>query len=221
MAASQTDRRWVGFLAAIAVMGALVWMVRHRLYGGVPTAGNGLSSTALVPQESSAPPAPVHAVPGQEIFAIDLGIVVEVDFETTGRTVVIRRSQESSGGGSGGDFAISIKTDGTAAAQSCQGGPPLQALLERLSSIKVTRVIGGDEAAALRQRLGSGAATLRIRDRTALDPKEFRVLFPDAPPPRALLLDGPALYETSLPRELFDRLSAGCEALGRSPGRGP
>jgi hypothetical protein len=124
--------------------------------------------------------------------------------------VVIHRKEGPHGG-----FTIANKTDGTAGVPSCLGSAALDDLLMRLTSIKVVRVISTDEASSLKQRLGAAAATLRIRDDTVLDPKEYRVLFPDEPPPRALLLDGPALYETSIPRELFDRLAAGCKVLGR------
>jgi hypothetical protein len=130
--------------------------------------------------------------------------------------VVIRRSRERAQDRvHGEDFAISVEAGGAPTPPSCRGAQALADLLEGLSSIRVTRVFGDDETAALRQRYGASAATLRIRDRTILDPKEFRVLFPNEPPPRALLLDGPLLFESSLPRELFDRLSAGCDALGR------
>lgn len=222
MSAPATARCWLAGLVAAALVLAGAWTVRHRLRDGVTVERP--DALATMPAEAAATTATfaaVHIEPGQEVYAIDLSAVVEIDFETGGRTVVVRRSRDSGpGGGDGEDFAVSVQADGAPTQPSCRGNGALADLLERLSSIRVTRVLGDDETAVMRQRYGASAATLRIRDRTTLDPKEFHVLFPNQPPPRALLLDGPALFESSLPRELFDRLSAGCDALGgRGQGR--
>ncbi len=218
MSAPATTRRWLAGLGAAVVVVGGAWMVRQSLRGGaVAERTDALTTPPAEAAVATAKVPPVHIDPGQEVYAIDLGAVVEIDFEAAGRKVVIRRSRDSAPGRvDGEDFSVSVEADGAPKPPSCRGNPALADLLGRLSSIRVTRVLGDDETAVLRQRYGANAATLRIRDRTVLDPKEFRVLFPDELPARALLLDGPAVFESSLPRELFDRLSAGCDVLGLS-----
>jgi hypothetical protein len=227
MATSPTPRHWILLLAGTAVLVTAAFEVRRHLAGkrqalsnatATPTTATATPTTATPTNVPATPttaspassPAPVHVAPGDEIFAIGVASVVEVVFAKADRRIVIHRKQGPRGG-----FTIANEVDGSAGAPSCVGSSALDELLGRLTSIRVERVIARDEAATMKQRFGATSATLRIRDDTVLDPKEFLVLFPEQPPPRALLLDGPALYETSIPRELFDRLAGGCAALGR------
>jgi hypothetical protein len=198
MSMSPTAGRWIAFLAASVVTATAASMAWRHLLTGERTS----SSKAV-----TAPASPV--VPGDEVFAVDPDIVVEVDFERFGRTTVVRRSPDGRSGG----FTISTKENGNAA-PSCPAAAALDDLLAQLTSITVTRTIGPDEATDLRRRWDAGAATLRIRDTTPLNSKEFGVLLPDAPANRPVLIVDDALYETSLAREMFDQLSAGCDALG-------
>lgn len=196
MSRSPTAARWIVFLAASVVMATAASMAWRHLLSG--------ERTSIVKVESASAST---VVSGDEIFAIDLDIVVEVAFERFGRTTVVRRSQDATSGG----FTISAQEDGKASS-SCPAGAALDALLAQLTSITVTRTIGPDEATDLKRRWDAQAATLRIRDTTTLDPKEFRVLLPDEPPATTVLMVDNALYVTSLTREMFDQLSAGCDS---------
>jgi hypothetical protein len=150
---------------------------------------------------------------GGEIFAIDLGIITEVQYDTATRKLVARRP-----GGSHDRFFIEITDPGGHIIETCIGGHPFDEVLANLASIRVRKALEKDEADALRSRRRRDFARLRIVDNTALEPQEYDVLLATTSGP-VFLVDGPIIYESAMQVQPFEQLSRGCVAVGADGGR--
>jgi hypothetical protein len=85
-------------------------------------------------------------------------------------------------------------------------------MLNDLSSVRVKAMLGSKEREGVRSLQPDGTAKLELRDNTPIDPKEFRVVMVGNPE-RPVFIDGPLMYEPTIPAEWFKRLAGGCAAL--------
>ena len=192
-----TRPRWAAAVALAVVFAAsFVWFVRQR---GVVEAGVGKGYPSSLPA-------------GGEIFAIDVSTVTEIDYEQSTRKIIARRP-----GGSNDRFSIEV-INGPDTVERCEGGAAFASILNQLFSIRARRELGREEVRSLQSSHARDFATLRIRDDTAIGPQEYRVLFVDDRDRTVVLVDGDSTYESTLPRSVFERLSAGCSALAGKSG---
>jgi hypothetical protein len=150
------------------------------------------------------PPA-VH--PGDTLYELTPSLLTGVDYDTRGRHLHASRT------GSESPFDIVVTDAGGMVIERCRGGAVFEEAVQKLVHIRAKRSLSPEEVFAARAFPLATNGKLRIQDTTNVEPLDWEMIVePGAR--QVLALHGDTGFELLLPFGMFERLAAGCVALG-------
>jgi hypothetical protein len=157
-----------------------------------------------------------HALPpvvhrGDTLYELTPSLLTELDYDTRGRQLHAGRT------GSESPFDIVVTDPGGTVIEKCRGGAVFEDAVQQLVHIRAKRSLSPEEVSAARALPSATNGKLRIQDTTNVEPLDWEMIV-DPGARQVLALDGDTGFELLLPFGMFERLAAGCAAVG-SPGK--
>jgi hypothetical protein len=150
---------------------------------------------------------PPVVYPGDTLYELTPSLVTELDYDTRGRHLHAGRT------GPEGPFDIVVTDLGGTVIEKCRGGAVFEDAVQKLVHIRAKRSLSPEEVSGARALPSATNGKLRIQDTTNVEPLDWEMIVePGAR--QVLALDGDTGFELLLPFGMFERLAAGCAALG-------
>jgi hypothetical protein len=146
--------------------------------------------------------------PGDEVFAVNPSLVLEVSYRTSAHRVIAYRWDI------GEKFTVFAAHKEGRRQTACIGGGNLKFILGQFSSLKFRREIDAASAEAfLGAKPGKTWAELVIRDNSELEPFQALITPVEGSSNEALVHIGSSTYAIAMERRAFDLMSSGCKSL--------
>lgn len=145
--------------------------------------------------------------PGDALYELTPSLLTELDYDTRGRRLHASRTSSES------PFDIVVTDPAGTIIEKCRGGAAFEDAVQALVHIRAKRSLSPEEVPAARALPSLTNGKLRIQDATNLEPLDWEMIV-DPGARQVLALHGDTGFELLLPFAIFERLAAGCAALG-------
>ncbi|HEX7672173.1 MAG TPA: hypothetical protein VF395_21405 [Polyangiaceae bacterium] len=150
-------------------------------------------------------PPVVH--PGDTLYELTPSLLTGVDYDTRGRHLHASRT------GTESPFDIVITDPGGSVIEKCRGGAVFEEAVQKLVPMRAKRSLSPEEVSAARALPLATNGKLRVQDTTNAEPLDWEMIV-EPGVGQVLALRGDTGFELLVPFGVFERLAAGCVALG-------